>query len=145
MIHDPAKQLLNVVREHGLQAGTTYRCADVPAFARAFKALRELHGDRWEEEQICLPTPELERLRGIAAADYRSIAGAVFERYNDVAFHSAETFTKLADLYLTDVDAQRDIVDSMRASVLERFTYGALVHDLLSFIKERLGARDGTG
>ncbi len=145
MIHDPAKQLLEVVGEHGLQAGTTYRCADVPEFARAFAALRKLHGDRWNEEHICLPTPELERLRGIAAADYRLIAGAVFERYNDVAFHSAETFAKLADHYLADGNAQREIVDSMRASVLERFTYGALVHDMLSFIKERLGEADTAG
>ena len=62
----------------------------------------------------------------------------MFAQYEDIAFSSAQGFGRLAGRYLRDVHERADIAASMREAVVDKFTYGALVDELLAFIDKRI-------
>ncbi|UCE60441.1 MAG: glycosyltransferase family 1 protein [Phycisphaerales bacterium] len=142
IIHGPTRRLLDVIEQYGVIPGVTYDAKSIPAPTDAWGALQKHQGEPWDDGPVFIYPEELDRLRSLAAEDYRLMAGAVFKRYHDVCFRSAREFANLADRYLGDADTRREIADSMRASVVERFTHDAFARDLLAFIAKRLSERD---
>jgi hypothetical protein len=139
VIHEPVKRFLSLAAKHDIQPDSDYRVEDFPEVAKIWRTIRELHGDRCRGPSFRITEAELTRLRGLADSGYRSVAGAVFERYGEVSFANAEEFVRLADRYLNDESACRETVLSMRRAVVDRFTYTALVTDVLAFLQDRLG------
>ncbi|MCH8966505.1 MAG: glycosyltransferase family 1 protein [Planctomycetes bacterium] len=137
-IREVTQTLLEVVEQYDIQTNMAYCAEDYPILTQAWRDLQELHGETGACDTVLIHPGELDRLRALAAGDFRLVARAVFDRYDDVVFRSADEFARMADHYLQDAETREEIANSMRKTVLERFTYDALVRDLLSFIHERL-------
>ena len=137
-IREVTQTLLEVVEQYDIQTNMAYCAEDYPILTQAWRDLQELHGETGACDTVLIHPGELDRLRALAAGDFRLVARAVFDRYDDVVFRSADEFARMADHYLQDAETREEIANSMRKTVLERFTYDALVRDLLSFIHKRL-------
>ena len=139
VFREPVERLLEVVKRHGYQAETTYRCGEAPELAQAMTVLADLCQETRPAEEFRLPWWRLEKYREMEKGGWRWTARAVFEEYDRVAFAAAEEFEKKADAYVADDRARQDIAMSMRAAVLRRFTYDALVRDLITFVRGKIG------
>jgi hypothetical protein len=138
VIGDALRQLLGGVDKYGFRPETNYRREEVPELAAALTALADLYHEERPGPIICLPAWKLEYYRSYAAGNFQRVAGTVFDRYRDVAFASAEQLEQLAARYLDDEQERKAIAANMHDTVVERFTYAALVKDLLGFIRDRL-------
>ncbi|HVP13536.1 MAG TPA: glycosyltransferase [Phycisphaerae bacterium] len=142
-IGEPLRQLLAAFKKYGCRLDIEYASGDVPDLAAAMTALADLYHEERPGPIISLPAWKLDHYRSFAAAGYRRVAGEVFDRYHEVAFKSAEDLVALADRYLEDEQQRKAIAASMHDAVVQRFTYAALVNDLLSFIGDRLRRTGG--
>ena len=68
------------------------------------------------------------KLRALAELDHPD---ETFPRFRDIAFDSADTFSRCADRFLNDEPARREYVREMRNIVVERFTYRAAMDRFL--------------
>jgi hypothetical protein len=144
-IGGPLRGLMDAVDRHGIQPDVAYQREAVPQLADALAKLAELFGEQAPGTRLQLPNWKLEHYRGFAAGGFRRVAGEVFDRWREVSFATAGQFATLAEQYLGDGEARKAIAASMRQAVVSRFTYAALVRDLLAFIRDRLNCRDVTG
>ena len=140
VIHNLVPRLLRLVNECDIVADRVYQTEDLPELADAWLEWRKLHGE--DTGGSCLQIPEelLFRLRALASNRFRHVAGAHFERYGEVAFADATSFTAMVDRFLNNEDDRRELVSAMRPVVIDKFTYAAFVKDLLAFLQSRLAA-----
>jgi hypothetical protein len=73
-----------------------------------------------------------------ADGDYIRSAAAVWDEYDQVAFRSSAQLRKLATHFLADETERKQIADSMRRVVLNRFSYRSTSQRLLEFIADDL-------
>jgi hypothetical protein len=137
-VREPLTEFLAAVAECGIETDRTYRREDVPRFAAALDGLADQYHEPRQGANLTLPYWRLEFYRNFAAKDYMRVAGAVFADYEQVAFGSREEFVRKASQYLEAAPQRKAIMDTMRAEVVRRFTYNALVGELLAFMGERL-------
>ena len=118
-----------------LAPGRKYRLEDSPELRPAFEAEGLIAGGRMAAETT-LDHVRLALLRELTEG--RRVGGAVFRDYQRIAFSCQDEFISLADQFLEDENARRDISTSMRDVVAQRFTYAALVAELLDFLSQRM-------
>lgn len=88
-------------------------------------------------------TPELaQRLALQFERGYLPSASAVWPRYGDVAYHGGQHLCQRLEHFLHNEAERRAIAAEMRAAVLERFTYDALVRQLLAFVASGLAGHN---
>lgn len=132
-------EFLSVVGECGIEADRVYRRDDSPRLAAALDRLADQYGEPRQAAEITLPHWRLEYYRNLAAKDFMRVAGAVFGDYEPIAFGCYEEFARKAANYLVAEEQRRTIATSMRQETLRRFTYDALVNELIRFIRDKLG------
>lgn len=65
-------------------------------------------------------------------------AGEVFKDLKDITFDSPEQFAERAEYFLNHPDQRQAIVDRMKTTVNDRFTYQALLSRLIEFVTARV-------
>ena len=140
MIHEPAKRYLAALRKYNPVVGVEYDANDIPELIEAIEELCRLRGQDRRFDRIRLPPGGGAKYEEMEAMDYRRAAGAVFSEYGDVSFASADQFAQLAERFLSDSERRSRIAESMRGAVVNHYSYGALVDDLLAFIFKRVSA-----
>jgi hypothetical protein len=83
-------------------------------------------------------------LRLSADGEYIRSAATVWPEYDAVAYRTEAELTERVARYLADEPARRAIAASMRACVLERFTYVGTTRRLLRFIADDLATQQQT-
>ena len=138
MCHAPTQRALAALRECDLAVDTNYDPADVPQVAAAMQAMARHNG--WEERPgpVRVPAISKQSWEDLEATGFRQITGAVFPEYGDVSFGSAAEFERRADHFLAEPAQREPIVTAMREVVVSRYSYGALVDDLLALVSGRL-------
>lgn len=137
-LRDACRRLRALVERDGIEPGQVHVAADVPDVAAARDELSPLLGVRPDRAGLVIRPVEWDWLRSLEADGYRQIAGAVFADYDRVAFDTREAFCRLADRLLTGPAERAEIAARMRRVVLDRFTYTAMVRDLLEMLRRRL-------
>lgn len=132
------QQLLEAVQRRNLAPGRRYDPAELPEVVDPLRVLSHSHACTVTEAELFLRAADLDHFRTMQAAGFRQVAGAVFDRYADVAFSDGRQLAALADRYLEDENARREIMTAMRSSVMSRFTTAALTREMLEFIRRRL-------
>ncbi|MBN1490086.1 MAG: hypothetical protein JXA69_09230 [Phycisphaerae bacterium] len=147
VVHEVAERILAEVDRTGIALDTQHAEAEAPELYEAYCALVAVYGKQRRNGTFYLSSAAIERFRELAQSGYRRVAGAVFERYGDVEFGLPHEFAQRADRFLADETTRAAIVSSMRAAVMEHFTYGAAVDAVVAFVRRRLGetARGGAG
>ncbi len=139
-IHEPCRRLIEAVERRSIEPDREYPMSRAPEMADLLKDIAPLLGARRSADAFRLTGAELELVRTLACKDDRGIAGSVFDGYDHIAFDTHEEFERRAEQFLADDTARAKIADRMRSVVLDRYTYSALVRDLLSFLSTRLAA-----
>jgi len=134
----PVRRYLQAVRKYGMALDTEYDPRDVPDLVAAVEELHRLFDSYRPNERVRVRSECMRTYEEMEACGYRRVAGAVFPGYRDVAFASAAEFEERAERFLNDEPARRRIATSMREAVIDRYSYGAFVDDLLAFIRKRL-------
>lgn len=142
-MREPGLRLLHAVRRAGLQPGKEYRCDEVPEAGEAWRGLRNHMGAPLTRDRFTLPRHGIDRLAELEINAGRQLAGVAFDCYADVSFGTREEFEALASRYLSNPAERAALAASMRAVVIDTFTYGGLVDRLIPFIRERLAATAG--
>jgi len=139
VLHEAIGETLAAVDKYGVQPDTDHPAAEVPELGAGLRKLALLTGDTpLESEQIRISASHLALYREQAAEKYRRIGGAVLPQYSEVSFASADEFASLAERYLADDAARADIASAMRGIVVNQYTYGTLLDELLAFMQRRL-------
>ncbi len=141
VMHQAIRRYLAAYRKYEPVAGVEYARDQIPDLIEAMEELSRLRGLNQSFDRAAVASEEAVRYEQMEAMGFRRLAGAVFPEYGRISFASADEFAGLADRYLSDPGQRRRIAQSMRAAVCERYSYGALVDDLLDFIHTRLAAR----
>jgi hypothetical protein len=68
----------------------------------------------------------------------------VFPQLPDITFHDEKSFADLAEKFLQDEPARRQLAAEMRDIVVERFSYTAHWNTFLDAIRAGLQGRDAT-
>ncbi len=136
--HAPAARLLAAIRKTGFQGDTLYRCEEMPEVAEAWRQARRHLGGSFNAQAFMLPNSGIQRMEELEPHGDRQLAALLFSRYEDVAFGTRNEFECLADRYLDAAAERAALATSMRAAIIDRFTYGGLVEELLRFIRRRL-------
>jgi glycosyltransferase involved in cell wall biosynthesis len=93
-------------------------------------------------DPFAMKHPFIEALRESAQSGFIGSAGTVWANdYDSIAFGSSAELAEKLKRYLSDDQQRQRIADSMRAVVLERFTYAATTRRLLNFISNDLAGR----
>ncbi|UCC30834.1 MAG: hypothetical protein JSU86_00875 [Phycisphaerales bacterium] len=138
MIHEPAKRFLAALRKYNPAVDVDYDAEDMPELGEAIRGFWRLRGLDLKRHSVRVTALEKQRYRDMEAMDFRLAAGAVFPEHRDVAFASADEFERLAERFLTDMAGRKQVAESMRAAVVNQYSYRALVDDVLEFIRKRL-------
>ncbi|MGD2108310.1 MAG: glycosyltransferase [Phycisphaerae bacterium] len=141
VMHDAIRRYLAAYRMYRPEVGVEFAREDAPDLIAAMEELSAIRGLHERFERATVDPEELARYEEFEAMGFKRQAGAVFAEYGDIAFASADEFAELADRYLGDRASRQQISASMREAVIERYSYGALVDDLLGFIHQRLSAQ----
>lgn len=137
-VHERVEQLLAAVRKCKPEADRTYPAEAMPELAAAIEAYWRFRGVPDTCREVRVTREDLDNYLEMEAGGFPKCAGAVFERYDDVAFSTAEEFERLADRYLTAASDRAAVAESMRETVIRKYTYGGLVETLLAFLGQRL-------
>jgi hypothetical protein len=86
-------------------------------------------------------SPFIEVLKLSADTGFTRSAASIWPEYAEVAFDSKAQLQQKVTQYLADEDGRHRIANSMRAQVLERFTYLSTSRRLLDFIATELRER----
>lgn len=140
VLHEPMARYLAAYRKYKPAAGVEYTREQIPDLVEAEEEISRLCGLNRSFDRTTVAPEVVSSYAGLEEMGFRRSAGAVFGEYGDISFVSASEFASLTDRYLSDSDERGRIVSSMRAAVVERHSYGALVDDLLDFIHRRLSA-----
>ncbi len=125
---------------HGVQDDDgIHRHRAVPQVAHWLAQIEAMMGLNPFEHEF----PLFDTLKLSADGEYTRSAGAVWGAdYDAVVFRSASELKDRVTRYLADEDARKTISQTMRARVLERFTYLATSRRLLRFIASDQCARN---
>ena len=138
MICEPVKRFLAALRKYSPAVDVDYDAEDMPELAEAMRGLWRLRGLNLKCDPVRVTALEKQRYREMEAMGFRLAAGSVFPEYDDVAFASADQFEQQAERFLTDTAGRKQVAESMRVAVVNRYSYRALVDDVLEFIQKRL-------
>ncbi len=120
--------LLDAARRNGVQTADQLSNCDDESFLRGFAEFRESHGFREEDADLALHT-----LLNEAHWDYPA---EVFENFNEMTFHDADSFEKTADRFIDDASLRQRRAESMRRVVLDRYSYAATMRRLVGFVAD---------
>lgn len=110
--------------------------------ASALRDLQVLLGARPSEAVLSLCREDFEMVRATLASSERRFAAAVFaSEYPAVSFSSREMFERAAGSFLNDTDRRTAVSSSMRQIVCGRYSYDALVADLLAFLSRHIAGK----
>ncbi len=140
VLHGPAQRVLEAVERLGLAPGAPVPAGEAPALAQALRELSALRGEPPPGDTLMLTAVQLDDLRDQADLAFRRCAGQLFDDYGQVAFASADELVCKAERFLSDARARAETAERMRNAVIERFSYDALVRDLLAFLRTSLPA-----
>ncbi len=138
VLNDPSERLLSAMRLAGAAPGDWLDEARSPQIAAALSELRPILTEPAVPGRARITAGDFASLEAHAADGYRRVARAVFDRYDDVSFGGTAEFRRLADRFLASDEERARISAEMRRQVLARFTFKALVRDLVEFIRARV-------
>lgn len=135
----PAYHLLaRYVRENGITRSTSVPLDRMPAdYIAARQKTFELTGQA-ETGQVDIPASFLREIAAPPDERRRQVSQAAFPDLHRITFDSPECFAKQAAFYLEHADDRRAVVERMRQSVLDNFTYDALVSNMITFLRKLL-------
>lgn len=146
--HDVAQpyveRFLAACERYDVRPDVDYDAREVPELADAMTELWRLYGVPLPGESFKVPAGAVRQFKELQASGYRRVAASRFGPYGEVAFASPEEFARLADHFLGAPRERAEITASMRQTVIESFTYGALLDELLPFIRQRLREAAGS-
>lgn len=152
LAHEPIRRVLAEFDTHRLEPECAYTGRQYPRLAAALRdwAVLSGHAPPAGSAQADPPTgpfvvsrKDLQRFRELAAHDFHTCAGAVFDDYPRVSFATRQEFEQQVRHFLADPQERRAITARMREVVVARYTYVALVDRLVEFLAQRLGRSGG--
>lgn len=144
--HDPAMETLRrYLSARGIRRPTRIPMEQMPADYVAFRRQRAAATGRPEPREVIIDEAYLLEQDPYREGDRREdFASLAFPDLGRITFDSPRCFAEQAEYFIAHPDERREIVDRMRASVRELFTYDGLIKRLIAFLRDRLvGKRCG--